>query len=843
MLAVTERQATSADRDWLKLLGLVAALGLLLLIIYYFKLESQAFFHLAALAFGGFVVHYLLPLPLRLPFFLLLSLSGAVLVFGWQALWLIALGLCLIGLCHIPAPFSVRIAALLASGGLLAVFRAGWVGVPWSGAIWPILASMFMFRLVLYMYDLTHKPAPATIWQRLSYFFLLPNVYFPLFPVIDYRTYLRTYYSEERHRIYQVGVLWILRGLIQLILYRIVYYYVSMPPAEVEDVGDLGRWVVSGILLYLRISGQFHIIVGMLRLFGFALPETHHLYFLSTSFTDFWRRINIYWKDFMMTIFFYPSYFKLRKGGETAALIASTALVFFATWVLHAYQWFWIRGSYLLAWNDVLFWSILAVLVIANTLYETRYGRERLVAGREWTLRRAAGLVGRTVGTFAVISILWSLWSSESVEEWISVWRAALGQPSVRDARLIPAGVLAVAAFAALALWFAGKERGRMRKEQPAFSGSLAAVLATSLAVCFIGSPELYARYIPSFVPGTYVEIARSTREVRLSGHDADMLERGYYEDLLNVQRFNSQLWEVYASWPVDWSRLEDTGALRRTNDFLQQELVPSTEIHFRNATLRTNRWGMRDKDYERVPPPGTFRFALVGSSHVMGYGVDDDETFDAVLERQLNSIGRRFEVLNFAVDGYNPLQELFQLETRDLDFHPHAVLYVAHYGAPYRATLHLLDMILEGVRVPYPELLEIAEKAGMRQEIGRFEGERRLRPFQNEILAWAYRRMVTSIKARGATPVWVYLPQIGDRVTASQLARFEAVAETAGFVTLSLADCFEGYEDEAIRFGAWDNHPNPLGHRLIGEKLFERLQSGVVPTDGVVRTTLEPGE
>ena len=54
----------------------------------------------------------------------------------------------------------------------------------------------------------------------------------------------------------------------------------------------------------------------------------------------------------------------------------------------------------------------------------------------------------------------------------------------------------------------------------------------------------------------------------------------------------------MYASWPLDWSRLEDTGALRLTGDFLYQELVPSKEIHFRNATLRTNHWGMRDKKY-----------------------------------------------------------------------------------------------------------------------------------------------------------------------------------------------------------------------------------------------------
>ena len=445
-------------RDLRRLLGLVTELGLLLLMIYYFKLENRAFFNLTALAFAGFLIHYFLPFRFRLPFFLSLSLTGALLVFGWQALWIIGLGLVLIGLCHIPAPFSVRTGAVLGVTALLAAMRAGWVKAPWSAAIWPILASMFMFRLILYMYDQRHKPVATSIWQRLSYFFMLPNVYFPLFPVVDYRTFLRTYYNEDRHQIYQLGVIWILRGLTQLVLYRIVYYYLSMAPAEVEDLGDLARYVVSGILLYLRISGQFHIIVGLLRLFGFGLPETHHLYFLSTSFTDFWRRINIYWKDFMMTVFFYPSYFALRKRGETAALLASTALVFFATWVLHAYQWFWIRGSYLLAWNDMLFWGILAVLVMANTLYEARHGRDRLVGAKPWTLARAAGLVARTAGTFAVISILWSLWTSASLTEWLVVWNTALSRPAFQDTRLIPALALAVAAFAVLTVWFGVRE-------------------------------------------------------------------------------------------------------------------------------------------------------------------------------------------------------------------------------------------------------------------------------------------------------------------------------------------------------------------------------------------------
>src|SRR5439155_7314418 len=122
---------------------------------------------------------------------------------------------------------------------------------------------------------------------------------------------------------------------------------------------------------------QFHIIVGILHLFCFHLPETHRSYFLTSSFTDFWRRINIYWKDFMMKLFYYPAYFALRKRGEARAIVLSTVLVFATTWMLHSYQWFWFRGSVLLAWNDLIFWSVLGLLVVITTLHELRHGRQR----------------------------------------------------------------------------------------------------------------------------------------------------------------------------------------------------------------------------------------------------------------------------------------------------------------------------------------------------------------------------------------------------------------------------------------------------------------------------------
>ena len=135
-------------------------------------------------------------------------------------------------------------------------------------------------------------------------------------------------------------------------------------------------------LLYLHVSGQFHMACGMLHLFGYQLPETHHRYLLATSFTDYWRRINIYWKDFMVRIFFNPVVFRLKRWPQPAALAAATAVVFLATWLLHGYQLYWLRGSWGFTVPDALFWGTLGVLVAINVQLDARRHRGEAGAGR-----------------------------------------------------------------------------------------------------------------------------------------------------------------------------------------------------------------------------------------------------------------------------------------------------------------------------------------------------------------------------------------------------------------------------------------------------------------------------
>ena len=381
---------------------------------------------------------------------------------------------------------------LIAAAGLV-LLRVSPAPLPWSPSIWPILGSMFMFRMIVYLYDLETQKEPFDPSRTLSYFFLLPNVVFPLFPVVDYSTYKRTYYNEERYKIYQVGINWIFSSVVQLILYRFVSYNLLIAPEDVTNFWELLLYLVTNMVLYLRVSGQFHIIVGMLHIFGFNLPETHHNYFQASSFTDYWRRINIYWKDFMLKVFYYPVYFRLKKYSDVTRLVIATGVVFLITWILHAYQWFWLRGTFVFLPQDMLFWGILGFLVVVNSIYEVKKGRKRSLGKRTWTPRELAIQGLKILGTFSVLAVLWSLWVTVSLDEWLALFSILIPK-SPNAMQLFP--LVLVVGMIGGRLWPRSKEdkSGVASPKKASFFKTAAINGLMILAIYLIGNPRVYSR-------------------------------------------------------------------------------------------------------------------------------------------------------------------------------------------------------------------------------------------------------------------------------------------------------------------------------------------------------------
>ena len=108
----------------------------------------------------------------------------------------------------------------------------------------------------------------------------------------------------------------------------------------------------------------------------------------------------------------------------------------------------------------------------------------------------------------------------------------------------------------------------------------------------------------------------------------------------------------------------------------------------------------MRDREYTVEKPAGVFRIAVLGSSIDMGWGVGTEETYVNLLEDWLNAhaarrgLARRFEVLNFAVAAYSPLQRLEAFRRKAVAFQPDLVLYSATMLDTRLIEIHLCDLL-----------------------------------------------------------------------------------------------------------------------------------------------------
>ena len=300
-------------------------LALLLAVFKVYRIEERAFqgraFQmLVTLALAALPVHYMAPFRLKKPLFVAISIVGLFCVFGASRGDRARPG---DGLDRhlLPAhPMDRQVGIDGGSGAGPGPARTGLPHAVIPDNVLPIVASMFMFRMLIYLYELKHVKTRETLVDTLGYFFLLPNYCFMHFPVVDYRTMQRGYFAEDVHALQRRGLQMMLRGTVHLLFYRLVYHEMLIPARRVHDLASLSGYLVCNYLLYLQVSGQFHIACGMLQLFGFQLPETHHHYLLATGFTDYWRRINIYWKDFMVRVFFNPVVFRLKRWPQPSAL-------------------------------------------------------------------------------------------------------------------------------------------------------------------------------------------------------------------------------------------------------------------------------------------------------------------------------------------------------------------------------------------------------------------------------------------------------------------------------------------------------------------------------------------
>ncbi|HEY0984734.1 SGNH/GDSL hydrolase family protein [Schlesneria sp.] len=778
-------------------------------------------------------------IDLRLTFFALLCVGCVLFLLGIvNGLSVLGIGGLLIGICYLPVTHPWRVGLLIVAATLLVALR-----VVYPFPFWPVLGSMFMFRLITFVYESHRQQTTPSVAWALSYFFMLPNTCFPLFPIVDFKTFVATRYDQDEWLIYQRGVEWIVRGLVHLLIYRFMKAYVVPDLSELYEFTRISLFAATNYALYLQVSGHFHLVTGLLHLFGFNLPRTHHGYFLASSFSDIWRRINIYWKDFMAKYVFYPSFYALRRRrlSISYAMFVSVLLVFLSTWVLHSWQTFWLLGRFPLTVNDGCLWLGTGLLVAVNSLLDSR--RHRVVYQSPFL--RAFVTSVQTVGMFCLVSIFWSCWTKPGFLQLVaSALERADAVPGI--ARVLMVLLIAVGLGTVL-LWFLGQREegtqlvgvtesgGPLQREvtgpgrdgvvvDQTFRRSVSLHLAfLSLMIAFISPgfsgllPDEFVRAISQFRHDPTLELAAGEKL------------QSYYEDLNTAAIQAGPL--LSSLFTVDGpQQRQGEGFLkisRQADVYQGVELIPGIRTELDGQPFSVNEFGMRDRNSLTFQKPeGTCRIAVVGSSIVMGYGVADDTVFSHQFENLLNQAlprsAHRFEVLNFGVGKQWAVQRTVRIQRKVFGFSPDAVFYFAHQDEFKELATPLAQLVSYRKELPSDPLKEVATQAGVTSRQPPGEVLSRLTRFNEEILRACYLTIVDECRRFKAVPVWIYLPIPGadDREIREKLF---PIATEAGFIVCDLSGWTKG---ETELFPGTEYHPNAHGHTLVAEALLNQVRS-----------------
>jgi len=114
--------------------------------------------------------------------------------------------------------------------------------------------------------------------------------------------------------------------------------------------------------------------------------------------------------------------------------------------------------------------------------------------------------------------------------------------------------------------------------------------------------------------------------------------------------------------------------------DFTIRSLRPNARFMHTSADGRwefvTNAQGFRNnRDFSEDKPAGVLRVVALGDSHTQGFEVRQDQTFSAVIERELKSAGIPAEVYNMGISGYSTAEALVLLREQAIRYKPDVVV------------------------------------------------------------------------------------------------------------------------------------------------------------------------
>jgi lysophospholipase L1-like esterase len=314
------------------------------------------------------------------------------------------------------------------------------------------------------------------------------------------------------------------------------------------------------------------------------------------------------------------------------------------------------------------------------------------------------------------------------------------------------------------------------------------------------------------------------------------------------------------------------------SNPDLRYELVPGAEGQAWRRFIKINAHGFRDREYALAKPPGTYRALVIGDSVTFAGALAVDRRFTEVLETRIQAEGRRVEVLNLGVGGYDTLNEVAFLEQVGLAFDPDLVIvaFCINDLGIHSANLDMLRFLqqygwlVRNLRIAQLFVVRLDRAMLARQfedlnrdDVFRREHAGRIAPVSNDSDVQGVVREIERLSARGeesSPPPFLewYTSEAKIGRLRYSFERLRGIADDEDFATLVLiipyldegehAEAYRqaydliAYEAERVGFdvlnlhGPFQRHgferlggplhPNEAGHRLIASELYTAIRA-----------------
>jgi hypothetical protein len=333
-----------------------------------------------------------------------------------------------------------------------------------------------------------------------------------------------------------------------------------------------------------------------------------------------------------------------------------------------------------------------------------------------------------------------------------------------------------------------------------------------------------------------------------LNRTDGEASAGGYYEGLIGCEggeTWRSELAMRLLGKPSDWVRFHAANvSIPLENDMLLFELKPNLHRTLFGQPFTTNSHGLRDREYTLKKSPGVFRIAVLGSSIDMGWGVSIEATYVNRLEDWLNAqaasrkLKRRFEVINFAVAAYSPMQRLESFRRKASAFKPDMVLFSATMLDHRLIEIYLCDLIQSDVHLPDNFLRAAFDKVGIggddlrREPDGKLANKAsikaKLRPLYWALYDTSLGELAADCRSLGIPLACLIIPRVGKadapEVRAEPVARLHAIAAHHNIPVFDLTSTFDHEDPIRLEIATWDDHPNAQGHQCLFQALVRAL-------------------